>query len=298
VSDVDLEAKFRQAVECLHASPLKKLARIGSERFLRREYARAFGVATECKADLFFGKSMTVVLPEIISQQIYTYGFFDEIVTGMALRAVRQRDVVLDVGAHFGYFTLLFAHLVGESGQVVSFEPTPSTFSVLRKNTADVKHVSALNAAAGRQSGRLTISDFGLTYSAWNTLSGSSRMPGVLAEPKARVEVDVIRLDDWCARESLRPDVIKIDAENFEAEVIGGLTETLSSCRPRVLMETGSEQAIEAGRALLDLDYRVLVSDQPGVLRLQADGVEDALVKNKDVLFVPAENAGEFVRSA
>ena len=130
---------------------------------------------------------MTVVLPEVISEQIYSYGLFDEIVTGVALRAVREGDVVIDVGAHFGYFTLLFAHLVGESGRVVSFEPTPSTFSVLRNNTAALKNVTPLNMAAGRQSGRLTISDFGLTYCAWNTLSGSSRMPKAVASAATRV---------------------------------------------------------------------------------------------------------------
>ena len=112
------------------------------------------------------------------------------------------------------------------------------------------------------------------------------------------MEVEVIRLDVWCARESVRPDVIKIDAENFEAEVIGGLSETLSRCRPRVLMETGSEQAIQVGRTLLDLDYRVLVSRRPGVLTLQEGDVEAALVKNKDVLFVPAVSVCEFVSSA
>ena len=74
---------------------------------------------------------MSVVLPEMISLQLYMYGLFDELVTGMALRAGRQGDVVLDVGAHFGYFTLLFSRLVGESGRIVSLEPTPSTFAVL-----------------------------------------------------------------------------------------------------------------------------------------------------------------------
>lgn len=241
---------------------------------------------------------MTVVLPEVISQQIYTYGLFDEIVTGLALRAVRQGDVVLDIGAHFGYFTLLFSQLVGASGRVVSFEPTPSTFAVLQKNTANVSNATALNMAAGRHTGRLTISDFGLTYSAWNTLSASSRMPGVLVEPKVRVEVDVVRLDDWCKREVLHPTVVKIDAENFEEEVIAGLSETLARFHPRVLLETGSEQAIQAGQALLDLDYQVLVSTQPGVLTLQKDCVEETLILNKDVLFVPTAQVTEFMGRA
>jgi len=63
-------------------------------------------------------------------------------------------------------------------------------------------------------------------------------------------------------------------------------------------METGSEQAIQAGRALLDLDYQVLVSHQPGVLTFQTDDVEEALIRNKDVLFVPAGQAGAFVECA
>ena len=239
---------------------------------------------------------MTVVLPEVISEQIYSYGLFDEIVTGLALHAVREGDVVIDVGAHFGYFTLLFAHLVGESGCVVSIEPTPSTFSVLRDNTTALKNVTPLNMAAGRQSGRLTISDFGLTYCAWNTLSGSSRMPQVLGQPQARVDVEVVRLDDLCKRESIQPDVIKIDAENFEEEVIGGLAETLLRWHPRVLMETGSEQTVQAGKALVDLDYYLFTSNQPGVLALQKNSVADVLIRNKDVLFVPAAQVGNFMK--
>ena len=291
-------AQFERAVGRLHATPLQKLFLVGPVRFASRYLARFRVAPTARRADLFFEKPMTVVLPEVISEQIYSYGLFDEIVTGLAVRAVGKGDVVLDVGAHFGYFSLLFSHLVGESGRVVSLEPTPSTYAVLKKNTADLKNVTALNVAAGRQRGRLSISDFGLTYSAWNTLSGSSRMPAVLALPKAQIDVEVIRLDDWCKRESIRPTVIKIDAENFEAEVIGGLAETLSWLRPRVLMETGSEQAIQAGRTLLDLDYRVLVSKQPGELTLQKDCVEEAIIRNKDVLFIPADQVGEFKECA
>jgi hypothetical protein len=60
-------------------------------------------------------------------------------------------------------------------------------------------------------------------------------------------------------------------------------------------MEVGSEQAIRAGRVLLDLDYQVLVSSRPGVLVQQKECVEDALLRNKDVLFVPACEVTDFV---
>lgn len=294
----EAHSRFREALERLHASPMRKLRIVGPWRFLRRYYARLFQAGTECKAELFFGETMTVVLPEVISQQIYTYGLFDELVTGMALRAVGPGDVVLDIGGHFGYFAILFSHLVGESGRVVTFEPTPSTFSLLQKNTATLKNVIPLNMGAANRSGRLMISDYGLMFSAWNTLSAFSRMPNVLRQPTARIEVEVVRLDDWCKRESIQPTVIKIDAENFESEVISGLSETLSLSHPRVLMEAGSEQAVQAARVLLDCGYRMLVSHKPGELMLEKGCVKDSLIRNKDVLFVPAAHVGKFTGSA
>jgi hypothetical protein len=47
-----------------------------------------------------------------------------------------------------------------------------------------------------------------------------------------------------------------------------------------------------------DLGYELLVSKQPGVLTLQKDWVEEALIGNKDVLFIPAEEVGEFKECA
>lgn len=229
---------------------------------------------------------MTIVLPEVISEQIYSYGLFDEAVTWLAMQTVRRGDVVLDVGAHFGYFTLLFSHLVGVSGRVVSLEPTPSTFSILRKNAGLRPNVTLLNAAAGEKNGQLPIADYGLTYSAWNTLSHSSRMPAVLREPRARVQVQILRLDEWCNRESVVPNVIKIDAENFEIEVIRGLQGVLTKYRPHILMETGSSQSVEAGKFLVERGYAMLIGAAFETLKVQSTPIEDVLMKNKDVLFV------------
>jgi FkbM family methyltransferase len=49
---------------------------------------------------------------------------------------IRQGMQVLDIGANIGYFTLLFAKLVGRSGRVYAFEPDPTNFSLLTKNVA------------------------------------------------------------------------------------------------------------------------------------------------------------------
>jgi hypothetical protein len=49
---------------------------------------------------------------------------------------VHRGDVVADVGAHIGYYTLSLARLVGEQGHVFAFEPTPATAALLKKNVA------------------------------------------------------------------------------------------------------------------------------------------------------------------
>src|SRR5688572_2917909 len=86
-----------------------KLIDPGLLKFLIRKLERVRNRGVVHSAKLFYGGSMDIVLPEVVSEVIYTYGFFDEIVTWLALVSVAPGDVVLDVGAHFGYFSLLFS---------------------------------------------------------------------------------------------------------------------------------------------------------------------------------------------
>lgn len=55
-------------------------------------------------------------------------------VTWMFLRTLTQEDIVVDVGANVGYFTVLAAKLVGSHGHVFAFEPDPYNIRKLRHN--------------------------------------------------------------------------------------------------------------------------------------------------------------------
>jgi len=57
-------------------------------------------------------------------------------------------------------------------------------------------------------------------------------------------------------------------------------------------------RAVGKGDVILELGYALLVSNQAGVLTLQKDGVEEALIRNRDLFFVPADQAGTFVECA
>ncbi len=294
-----IEQQFSAATSRLNRAPALKLLDPGVAKFVTRWIARKRGQPRPHTARLFFGTDMTVVLPEVISEAIYTYGLFDPTVTWMALKAVRPGDIVFDVGAHFGYFSLLFAHLVGAGGRVVAFEPTPSTFAILAQNARRSNRIEPVNQAASDAAGEIEIADFGLKYSAWNTLAAESRMPDVLsANTVKHLKVQAVRLDALARARGLTPDFVKIDAENFEHAVVAGLRGLLEKAQPVVLLEAGSDSALAAGRQFEKLGYRVAVSDGPGSLHMWDGPLEDANARYKDLLFVPRGRVAGFAAAA
>ena len=59
---------------------------------------------------------------------------YNEFDTQTVKNQVKEGDIVLDVGAHIGYYTLMLAKSVGTKGKVFSFEPEPHNVEVLKKN--------------------------------------------------------------------------------------------------------------------------------------------------------------------
>ena len=290
-----IEQQFRAAVSRLDRTPALKLLDPGVGKFAARWLARKRAEPSRRTTRLFFGSDMTVVLPEVISEAIYTYGMFDPTVTWMALKSVRAGDTVFDVGAHFGYFSLLFAHLAGPQGRVIAFEPTPSTFAILKQNALGNDRIEPVNNAAGDVAAEIEIADFGLKYCAWNTLAAESRMPGLLnAHDVKHRKVAAVRLDAYARERGIAPAFIKIDAENFEHAVVAGLRRLLEKSQPVVLLEAGSASALAAGQEFEQLGYRIIVSDGPGSLYPWTGSLATANARFKDLLFTPRNRLDEF----
>lgn len=283
-----LQDRFSRALDQFHAAPLHKLIRPGMHKFARRCLARKNIFNGVVRVPLFFEQSMDVVLPEVVSEVIYTYGFFDEEVTAMVLQAVQAGDVVVDIGAHFGYFTLLFSHIAGPAGRVLSFEPTPSTFAILKQNVAGNANCEIFNVAAGDMRANLEITDFGLQHCAWNTLAVQARLPDLMASRALKkVDVEVVALDAFLAEKNARPTFIKIDAENFEENVIKGLLTTICRRATKILMETGSDCSLNAGSLLMAAGLRPHVLGPDRKLTACHDEWAVANFKYKDILFLP-----------
>jgi len=197
-------------------------------------------------ARTFFDRKMKIVIPEPISVRIWRYSIFESDVAFYLLHSLRENDTFIDIGGHFGFFSMLACEIVGEKGHVVTFEPMPNTREILTHNlkTHAVKaKKTIIPAAAGDTPGRLTFQNFGLVGSAFAT-SGSVRNAGYNAQES--VDVEVVTVDSIVKELNLSScRLMKIDAENAEMQVVLGALEMLKSHRPYIILETGDDTAGE-----------------------------------------------------
>jgi FkbM family methyltransferase len=167
-------------------------------------------------------------------------------------RHVRPGDVVYDIGANVGFFSLIAGRLVGRAGCVYSFEPVAenaaSTCENVRLN--NLANVTLFDVAVGRSSGtaELLLTD----WDGGSSLSTSAVKPD---EPISKRTVQVVALDDLVDREGLRaPTFVKIDVEGVELDVLMGMSRTIASSKPILLYELddGNNDSFQRRWAELD----------------------------------------------
>ena len=155
----------------------------------------------------------------------------EEATTALFKKIVKPGDVVLDLGANIGYFTLLAARLVGERGRVYAFEPEPTNFRYLRKNIEmnNYRNVFAYSKGVSNMSGktRLFICPYDSGHHTINKPGGIKKYrPDYDGEIK-EIEIDVVIADDFLKGKVEKVDVIKIDIEGAEVLAFNGMKKIL-----------------------------------------------------------------------
>jgi len=152
-------------------------------------------------------------------------------------------DVVVDVGAHIGRYTLAAAR---KASIVIAVEPVPSNFSILKTNVAlnRFKNVIPLSIAMSDREGE------SLLYLSQEGDTATSSLEPTWSERLRRTSGDKL-LDVRCETldklvEGLNLEVIhwlKIDVEGHEVPVLEGAELTLKRTRNLILEVTaGNEQ--------------------------------------------------------
>ncbi len=179
--------------------------------------------------------------------EIYISGKYEPEVQGVLAKHLKIGDVVYDIGASIGFFTLLSAKLVGENGTVYSFEPAFHAYKSLLRNIGVNKFYWIVPFQECLTDGPREVT-FAVTGNAY----GSSIVTG--DEMKWQISrVLATSIDGIISTRSLKPpDLIKIDVEGEEGNVLLGSKNTLQEYKPIIICEIHSSKSATEVYAVLE----------------------------------------------
>jgi FkbM family methyltransferase len=182
-------------------------------------------------------------------------------------RHIKPGMTVADIGAYIGFDTLAMSKWVGASGRVLAFEPDPSTADRLETNCRlnDVRNATVYRKAVSDRTGKARFSARADVESHLVSADHSSANGEGSGDGGGTVTIESVRLDDVLFAEPAAPvGLIKLDAEDFETEVLRGAPRVLAEMSPVWLIEIHSARSLTGSvRELLRHGYSVTPLDQP-----------------------------------
>ena len=156
----------------------------------------------------------------------YTYDeVFNKNIYENKLIKINEGDIVLDIGANYGFFSLYAENF--KPSKIISFEPSKKTFNYLNSNFSNgIKHQKAVSGLSGKSK-----------FSDDNSSSASSRLL-----VNGEYEVEVVGINDLLNYLNLeKVDFLKIDCEGSEKEIFEEITlETISKIN-KIVVEYHSD---------------------------------------------------------
>ena len=164
-------------------------------------------------------------------------GYWEMWLTIFVCRHLRAGMIVVDVGANFGYYTLLMADLVAANGHVFAVEPNPAVAGLLRQSVllnGFAEQTSVIECAAGAHSAERVVlfSPMGEFKNARivDTPQPTEANEGTFSKVSQKT-IDEIVAD------APRVDFLKIDAEGAEELIIEGMDRCISLHKPSFVLE-------------------------------------------------------------
>jgi FkbM family methyltransferase len=153
----------------------------------------------------------------VINDFIFSLNFETELVK----QEIQEGDVVLDIGANIGFYTLIFANLLYRKGKVFAFEPDPKNFASLKKNVkmSGYQNVVLEQKAVANKTGKIKL-----------YLSKENREDHRIYDShdgRNSIEIEAVRLDDYFRNYNGRINFIKIDIQGAEWGAIQGMPSLL-----------------------------------------------------------------------
>ncbi|MCL4502652.1 MAG: FkbM family methyltransferase [Deltaproteobacteria bacterium] len=191
------------------------------------------------------GFRMRLDLEDAEQRKVYFFGHYHErYEAALVASLLDPGEVFWDVGANVGYFSLVAAAAVGETGEVVAFEPGAAALERLMENVSlnPFNNIRIFNLAVSDAAGEATL------YRADGIADSSASLFAAAAGAAGGEVCRTVTLDGWLKQEGLRsPDFLKLDVEGAELAALQGALDILTESRPLLLVEMEEKNLVAAG---------------------------------------------------
>ncbi|MEL6122930.1 MAG: FkbM family methyltransferase [Bacteroidota bacterium] len=190
---------------------------------------------------LYTGQKMIVdVRDRSLTPHLLLDGYWELEISQLFERLVHPGNVVLDLGANFGYFSLVAGAKIGDNGRIFAIEANPELIPVLTQNCM-------LNGLQGR----MTVANFVVSddrppmrLKLFKDYMGNSAMEDIEVDShnefSAYVSVANTTVDSYCEQQQIdRVNIVKMDIEGAEFRAIRGMQSCLARNKDhiKILME-------------------------------------------------------------
>lgn len=210
---------------------------------------------------------------------------------------VPEGSMCIDIGANIGEYTVSMALAVGKSGLVVSFDPNPMVFNVLKTNSelnVDKTNIKPFNCAISEtdeafyyNSSEASFSNGGISTEAENR-HGKFQLP-----EKIKGVVLETFLDTHFKEDLSRLKLIKVDTEGYDKEILKSIAPIIKKYKPAIIAECfpklNKAERIDLYQTIAqhdyDLHYLKGIDGKADIVKITEDDMERW--KHFDIYAVP-----------
>jgi FkbM family methyltransferase len=244
------------------------------------------------------GNSMLLDTRDVsLTPSILSTGRWERETTAAIVKMIQPGMNVVEIGANVGYFSLIFADLIGPNGTITGFEANPDICEIANRNLQ-------INGHYYHKSNR--IHEFALTdhvgeaeFSVFENHLGNSSLLDVeeiakeVKDKTRRIKVKTTTLDAFFPI-GQRIDVLKIDAEGAEPKILAGGQRVLAENKNiRLLIEfspeflkTGYTRPSKFLAELTEFGFKAFEITRSGNTREFTTEMADTLLVSKDLIFM------------
>jgi FkbM family methyltransferase len=243
--------------------------------------------------DTIHGFRLKVNLMDLVISRQIIEDNYETSETALVKSLVKPGDVVVDVGGNIGYYTHLFATLVGPLGRVYAFEPLVHLAEALTASVAEngfEDRVATYNVALADHDGEAIMI---YVKDGMNSGGGYLSFDNASCEGHRTITVPIRRLENLVKLDKL--DFIKLDCEGAEYKVLQSMVATLSRLNPKIMAEvsaihlqrTSHATARDLFQLMSGIGYSAKIVEDGQALRTVDDHTSDTHI---NVLFEKEAN--------